>query len=598
MNIFKKALIVALSIGLISVPSVTKEVEAASDRYIAGSFQGWNAGSTKMTWNESKSRYEVTYSLSASTSYSFKFTDGTWNNNWGTGGTKGGSDITFTSTVAGNYLFWWAGDSNASSYAVNCCEETRVYFSNTSKWSNVYYYSWSILGDWKIDGEWPGKKIEKVANGDNVYYVDTYKGTNAVFNSNSGSQTSDLSTPSTSNSMYTLSTKKWTTYKEHSIIYIDGTNEGNNYVEKNKLEHNVNTSVTLSKNLEKDGFNLIGWSTTNDNTVDYEYEKAYSFNKNEDLKLYAVWEEKAAVQYDVTFVVNGQEYSVIALEGQTVEEIIPTEKIETTDVKVVGWDKSGVVTSDVTVTATKYYTTIEKTEAQLGFDYSFTTITRVWFQVNSTTDPIVWAQIGDDASTGLDFPMTFEKESDGKKQYYCDIPLEYNKIQFKFGDDHNTQYPNGFVADRNYIETAHWYDSAESNGSYPMAEYSTASITSVDNVALRLSTPEVKHSDFMGVTSYGIDVTVNGKTLSSTNEYIVGASTFEWDTVLYNIDSENFNTNISFVAWVKIDGNQYNLSDVRTETVVTLAKEYTTKTELSNIQKAACQYIVDTYEAK
>ena len=59
MNIFKKALIVALSIGLISVPTVTKEVEAADDRtiYLNANTSYWNKDGAKFdawVWGSSQ----------------------------------------------------------------------------------------------------------------------------------------------------------------------------------------------------------------------------------------------------------------------------------------------------------------------------------------------------------------------------------------------------------------------------------------------------------------------------------------------------------------------------------------------------------------
>ena len=53
MNIFKKALIVALSIGLISVPTVTKEVEAADDRVLY-----LNAGGSGL-WDQANAKFQA-----------------------------------------------------------------------------------------------------------------------------------------------------------------------------------------------------------------------------------------------------------------------------------------------------------------------------------------------------------------------------------------------------------------------------------------------------------------------------------------------------------------------------------------------------------
>lgn len=602
MNIFKKALIVALSVGLISVPTVTKEVEAADKIYIAGSFQGWNPGSTQMTYNSENNRYEYFSNFTASQSVEFKFTKGSWETDWG----NSDSNISFVAPVAGQYYIWSDGVKDGDYGAIyNDGETTRTYFSNTSNWTTVYAYNWDLTGKWIFTSAWPGTKIKKVDNGDDVYYYDGLQGSKLIFNNNDSNQTSDLVIPVSGNNLFTYSTSSWDTlYKEHSIVYNYGY-EDSNYTVDNQLAHGLDTSLTLYKGLTRDGYNLIGWSSTNDNTVDYELDTEYKFNETSNLTLYAVWEEKVASQCTINFDVNGTIYTVYALEGQNIEECIPTDKIAATNINVVSWDKTGVVTGDTTITATSYYTTIEKTEAQLGFDYTFEASTRIWFQVETSEAPVIWAQVGDDPYTGNDFPMTEDDsyvQSDSKKQFYCDIPLKFNKIQFKFkhweNNGEEVQYPNDGLENRDYYNNARWYNSAESTNVWQKEPDDFTGITSVSNVALRFSTSELLHSDFLGISSYGVDVQVNGKTQSSINEYVNGNGSFEWGTVLYNIDENNYNTEIKAVAWVKIGTVKYPLSDERLVTVADLADTYANDPEeskkLSAVAISACQYIVDS----
>ncbi len=89
-------------------------VNTTGDYYVAGSSglcgESWNSNADKMTFNATKNRYELTFMNITPGTYSFKVTDGTWNNSWGEDG----------------------GESNYS-FTIDAVSDVTVYFDATTK---------------------------------------------------------------------------------------------------------------------------------------------------------------------------------------------------------------------------------------------------------------------------------------------------------------------------------------------------------------------------------------------------------------------------------------------------------------------------------
>ena len=215
MNIFKKALIVALSVGLISVPTVTKEVEAAAMTggevlyltpnsnwkvdnarfaiYVFGTGDAWES----MTDDDGDSVYEVTVPIGNWTNVIFcrmnpNTTDNNWNNKWnqtsdlvydgtknhytvaeGTWDKGGGEWSTFGVVEAPEYGFtttttYTVPESTSDTYYLN----TGDAWKDASAWFAAYFFG--------SESAW--KKMED-SNNDGIYEVSKPEGdwTNVIF---------------------------------------------------------------------------------------------------------------------------------------------------------------------------------------------------------------------------------------------------------------------------------------------------------------------------------------------------------------------------------------------------------------------------------
>ena len=101
------------------------------------------------------------------------------------------------------------------------CDETttlvRVYVDNAAKWADVYCYTW----DTNPYVAWPGEKMQ-LDEESGLYYYDIPKiFVNVIFNNGSGTQSSDLKTPTGTATIYNNSTKTWKAPHVHA--YSDPT---------------------------------------------------------------------------------------------------------------------------------------------------------------------------------------------------------------------------------------------------------------------------------------------------------------------------------------------------------------------------------------
>ena len=132
MNIFKKALIVALSIGLISVPTVTKEVSAnttddSKETWSAiGTINGtsWNTD-FDLAYDSVDDRYELAIALNANEEFKIRLNH-SWSKSIGYGGNTGAGISTYLSNSGGNFkvkttgnYILWVKDDKVANYGDN-----------------------------------------------------------------------------------------------------------------------------------------------------------------------------------------------------------------------------------------------------------------------------------------------------------------------------------------------------------------------------------------------------------------------------------------------------------------------------------------------
>ena len=310
MNIFKKALIVALSVGLISVPTVTKEVEAASSTIrnttrVYVDFPTWDGVSNQGM------HYWFNDELNG--------TD--WNAAVAGNGTKVTTDSSFASVNSsyGNYYFdcvgsndvaltgiiplfkqgeqWRPGSSGSEKNITSCNGEAfkvgAVYSVNGINWNSnsgsTKYYSYSIshvANFYELNANGgliagASSKVLEISTGSLASlssYVPTLEGKTFAgwYVSSDETKTIVSSFPSSAASL----SAKW----------VDSTYTVNYYTEKDSVEVfstvNVEANGTLTTPVEptKEGYSFAGWYNKLDDT---EYNSSSIVTEN--LDLYAKW---------------------------------------------------------------------------------------------------------------------------------------------------------------------------------------------------------------------------------------------------------------------------------------------------------------------
>ena len=544
MNIFKKALLIALSAGLLSVPSTldkVETVEAATNKTIylhTGGSSLWNQGGAKMwahIWNGSGSK-DLNMTRVGNTDY-YK--------------------VTFSSSYT-DILFVRGNTSG-----------------NAGNWDNV----WNQTTDLKL----PTSSTQN-----------TYKITGWGSGKSEGNWQSTL-------------------YKEYDLTldYNDGvTTAKQSY---NYFAENIETTVSFGTNPTREGYDFLGWSLDKNAELPTYTTTSTTYTATSDVTFYAVWKEAVANSCTVKYIVNDKVYTVAGAEiGTDVKDNVPTSSIAADNFKVVEWDVTGKLEGDVTVTATKYYSTFDEVKAELAFSYNFTS-TLVVFQVKSSTAPTVtgYCSLTDETSE----PITMDKEvtnSDGKTEFSALVDTKYDKLTFNWG-------ANPWTVDRDYDKNAIWYNSATENGTWhydgstkATQRSSDFAINSVSDMKLRVGTLAMAADGFAGVETYGIRI-AKGNTIADDNYYgptwaaadvakvdadgnaDESGEYIRWNAVINNIPTDNYNDEFTAVAYVVIDGVSYDLCEARAVSVCSLASIYTSS--LSGVSKYACQYIVDTYKA-
>lgn len=511
-----------------------------------------------------------------------------------------------------------------------------LYLKPNSNWqadnARFAIYTFGTAENWQ--------SMTKVSNGDTVYRVVVNKANaNLIFCrmspsatannwSNKWNQTADLTW--SSGNMYTVASGtwdngggSWSTYKEfgYTLYLNDGTSATYGSA-KNALVYGQDTTVTLaSKSPTREGYNFLGWSTSADAT-EAEYQNTATFNVTSDVTLYAVWEEAAATDCKVTYIINGNEFSVTGTIGTSVEDNIPTTQITNSNYKVLAWDKTGELTGDTTVTATTYYKTIDQVKAELNFSYNYYS-KLVIFQCpigyNDGVPSLTATNSKTNETKTLDMNWCGDSEDGLKKEWYANVDVEYDKLTFNWKNGGTSQT---YTCDRDFEKNAIWWDSASSNGTwaYDVETNNTVAsgvqyqINRVSNMKLRVGTLALLASDFAGVDTYGIriakgsefaDDTFYGPTWSTEEVVKVDADGnadengeyIRWNAVVNNIPEEYYTGSFTATAYVVIDGVTYDIctGGPRTVSVVDLASTYAST--LSGVEQQSCQFIVDTYGA-
>ena len=117
-----------------SVAAVALALPAMAQYYVAGDFQGWDAGANIMTQTSPGIWQETFTGLGAGARHEFKITDGTWNNSWPGSGNSwlyadGSGNVTITYNVI-THNDGWAPDPG------------RIGVNNDPG-------TWTAVGDWE-----------------------------------------------------------------------------------------------------------------------------------------------------------------------------------------------------------------------------------------------------------------------------------------------------------------------------------------------------------------------------------------------------------------------------------------------------------------
>ena len=217
MKIIKKLFLVALSAGLLSVPSQLKEVEAATPTtlylkpnsnwtqasarfaaYFFGNGEKW----ISMTDSDGDSIYEVATPAGFSKVIFCRMNPSAsannWNNKWNQTGdlnipTDGKNLFTIPSgSWDGSTSTWSTYTPAVTPDPIEMYDVTINYYNNY-EWDNVNIHTWVEDGETDT-GEWPGKAMTK--DGDTNWYSVSFKtsdlaATNIIFNNGAGGDKTD-----------------------------------------------------------------------------------------------------------------------------------------------------------------------------------------------------------------------------------------------------------------------------------------------------------------------------------------------------------------------------------------------------------------------
>ena len=260
------------------------------------------------------------------------------------------------------------------------------------------------------------------------------------------------------------------------------------------------------------------------------------------------------------------------------------------------------VTSDISIYA-KYveaedYRVYFNTTSLLGGDkiyvYSFLSVDKSsnaeWPGVEASKDETSGLWYYDiDASKSWDY-IIFNGGKD--KQQTIDLSLSYENTIYTIGEKDGEKY----TASSTLLDTV----TAQLGVNYTYNS-ETNKLNEVTSASLRFATNEITKPTYT-VTSYGMTIAFGGaaKDVVWTSEEIVEKEgKISWSGVVTNIPTSYFNVKVTVECFVMIGETKVVVSNSREVTIVSLANTYIEEhsEELEPVQKAACQYIVDSVAA-
>ena len=544
MNIFKKALIVALSVGLISVPTVTKEVEAAnmsggevlylapnsnwtqSNARFAAYFFG--SGDTWASMTKSGSYYKVTVPAGSWTNVIFcrmnpSSTTNDWNNKWNQSG-----DLV------------WDGDKNLCKI-------------NSNHWDCGTNVTWSTYYEYKLT----------------LNYNNEGATTDKVIDLKAGKQTTDLgTTPTWDGHIF----KGWSTAKDTTVEYAVGV----------AYNANVTGNVTLYAVWEEVTKPVYPVTVNVGSFTDViNVEEGTSIDKvASDMSIKLNNHNLVVKEWDFTGNITGAT-TINATKYYTTIDEVKSElgfSYNFTSTKVVlkvvcdyGVPVcTGIVKDNPSDTYEQKMTWIKKDETDSKKKTEF--VVEIPMKYNQLK--FAWENPDNPDQKG-----TFTVDRDYyNNAVWCDDTTGTSKGNYHYADYSDLKINS--VSDMNLrIGTL----ALPIDGFGGVSEYgiriAKASTIANDNFYGPKWTQE---------TVAKVDVKGNEKV---DGEYI------RWNAVVNNIPEEYFAGDFTASAYVVIDGVEYDIctNGPRTVSVVDLADEYTKK--LDGLNKYACQFNIENYKA-
>ena len=654
MNIFKKALIAVLTVGLISVPSAMKEVEAANQpeklyltpnanwkkdnarfaAYFFGNGETWssmtddnkdgiyevvtptakiypnvifcrmNPNASTNNWNN---KWNQTADLKIPTDGTNHYTvkSGTWDKGGGTWSTFGSDTPVEPEVFEVNKEWYLRGDFNSwgtgSSYLLTAVEGKENTYTITvdleaGKQFKIADSSWGHeFGYSQINSE---SKTLVTSSGTNIKTkaAGTYTFTISFNYDSSTDLYSNLSL-----AISFVEAEEPVVYEANKEWYLRGSMAGSDWPAKEEfkliaVEGKENTfAITLDIEAGQE-FKVADSSWTVDNfgyeTVTTEGRAFVEEADGGNIKT------KSAGTYTITisfsFDSSSNSYSNKSLAISFVEKIEPEvfTELETVYFSASHWDVDGAWFA-----AYFYNRSGEnawaKAKKLYESIYSISTPEGEW-------SGLIFCRMNADFDT-----LSWNNDTETHVWNQTnDISFESGKNHFTVNDGEwsdDTTKANGtwslFEAPYKTFESV----TAELGFTYTYTE-ETGDIVDVAFANVRFATPKLVTDDF-DVDSYGMRISFGDKVeefVWTEEQLVKEENNFYWSAIVMNIPKSEFNTKITVVSYVTIGEDKVDISEARETSVAELAKTYVDKAaelELTAQQVAGCQYIVDTCAA-
>ena len=335
--------------------------------------------------------------------------------------------------------FYFKHESNGKYRIYAVCSGANGSVYNQAVDVNIGYGSSDVLnvGDsfdiWEVDSKWDNCQLFYIVPmGEGKYVIELASIPQAVLGAKSSDSASTNGGAITLQNYTSSTTQQWYFYNESGSAPVDPTINGSltytiNYSasgatnvpsSQSKIHGNsMNISSTIPT---KNGYSFLGWSTSNDNTVEYQAGATYTANAS--VTLYAVW---SASHYSVAYNANGGTnapavQTKVHDTALTLSSTIPTKN----GYSFVGWSTS----NDSTV------------EYQAGATYTANanvTLYAVW-KANEYS-------VNYDANGGTNAPSAQIKVHDSALTLSSNIPTKngYSFVGWSTSNDSTVEYQAG-----------------------------------------------------------------------------------------------------------------------------------------------------------